>query len=106
MALPLVAVFWSTFVSIAIPLAIRVLAAIGLGVVAYSGISALMDSLFDFVQTNIGNLGSDILQYVAVFNVDRFFTMIFSAFTIRLVFLGMSSAGVITRMQWRAPTGA
>lgn len=103
MPAPLVVAFWSSFVAIAGPLVVRVLAAIGLGVVAYAGISELMDTLFDLVQTNIGALGADILQFVAVFNVDRFFTMVFSAFTIKLVFMGLTATGTITRMQWRAP---
>lgn len=88
-------------VSIGAPLVIRVLAALGLGFAAYSGISVLLDELLDMVQGNINALGSQVLQYVAVFNVDRFMTMVFSAFVIRLVFMGMSSAGVISRMQWR-----
>jgi hypothetical protein len=102
---PLVTALWSAFVAIAVPLAVRVLGALGLGVATYTGIKVLIDWALDFVKTNINALGGDVLVYVAVFNVDRFMTIVFSAMLVRLVFVGLTSAGAITKMQWRAPGG-
>jgi hypothetical protein len=102
---PLVTALWTAFVAIAVPLAVRVLGALGLGVATYTGVKALIDWALDFVKSNINALGADLLVYVAVFNVDRFFTIVFSAMVVRLVFVGLTSAGAITKMQWRSPGG-
>lgn len=103
MAAPLVIALWSSFATIALPLVIRVLAAIGLGVATYGGIKTLVDELLALVQSSINAVGADILQWVGFFRVDQFMTIVFSAFVVRLVFMGMTATGAISRMQWRSP---
>jgi hypothetical protein len=101
--MPLILALWTAFAAIAVPLVIRVLTAIGIGVATYAGVHELFDWALGLVQSNINSLGADVLQYVAVFRVDQFMTIVFSAMVTRLVFTGMNAAGAITKMQWRVP---
>lgn len=101
MALPMVAAFWATLASIAAPLCYRILAALGLGMVSYAGIGELMDMVIDGVQGSINSFPAPILQYVAVFNIDRYFMIVFSAMSVRLVFQGLQATGLVQKMVFR-----
>jgi hypothetical protein len=98
--MPVILAWLAALVPIVKPLVIRVLTSLGLGVATYSGIALLLDQLRDLVVANINASGATILQYIAVFNVDRAITIIFSACTVRLVFMGMNASGAMTRMTW------
>lgn len=102
--MPFITALLAGLTSIAGPLAVRVLTGLGVGVATYSGVKALLDMLLSEVQTNMNSLGGQLLQFAAVFNLDRAIMIIFSAYTVRLTFMGMTAAGILTRMQWRTPT--
>jgi len=101
MAIPVVAAFWATFSAIMVPLAYRLLAGLGIGMVTYSGLRELLDMALEGIQTSIGGMGANVLQWVALFNVDRYFMIVFSAMTVRMVFQGLQATGLVQKMVFR-----
>lgn len=75
----------------------RILIALGIGFVTYSGISILLDSIRADVISGFSGLPVLAYQIAAACKVDVAITMIFSAITARLVLKGLTG-GSIKRM--------
>lgn len=75
----------------------RVLLALGIGYVAYSGMDVLLDTLQGQVQAYIGGAPSDVLAILSLLKVDSSVSIIFSAYAARLVIGGLTS-GTVKRM--------
>lgn len=72
----------------------RVLISLGIGFVAYTGISAGMDLLVAQAQTYIGALPAVVVGMLATMKVGVGLNIIVSALTARLVLAGMTSGTV------------
>lgn len=75
----------------------RILIALGVGFITYTGITILIDGIKSDVITNFQALDSQIVQILAVLQVDTAITMIFSAIAARLILNGLQS-GAVKRM--------
>lgn len=80
--------------SAAVAMTIRVVAALGIGVVTYSGITTGLDALKASIISNIGGLSAQTLGFITFMHMDRALAMIFSAVTASLVIRGVTSSGL------------
>lgn len=58
----------------------KVLAALGIGVISYAGISTLTDSLFAYVESNMAGIPYAVIQFIAMFKMMTAVNMICSAY--------------------------
>ena len=105
MALPIVAALTGASV-VAVPLVVKVLVGLGVGFVTYQGMNFLLESMFDLAIDQFSGMPANMIQILALCNVDKYLTIISSAFTIRLTISGMNSAGAITKLTSRGLAGA
>lgn len=84
-----------------LPLAIRVLAGVGIGVATYTGISAVWDNAQAGIWSNLGATSGSILTILGMARVDDAIKVVLSAGSTILLLKGFSAAtGAITK--WRA----
>jgi len=74
----------------------RVLIALGIGVVTYTGAQAVLDVLKAAIIANLQAAGP-LIPWLALAKVDVAISIILSAVGIRLVLQGLSAAGSITK---------
>jgi hypothetical protein len=94
---PIIAAILGGLIQVAATLVGRVLIALSVGYVTYTGVSILVDSVKADVIANFSSLDSNILTTLGVLQVDTAITMVFSAITARLILSGLTS-GSIKRM--------
>ena len=87
--------------AIIIPLIVKVMLALGIGFVAYTGINLALDQAYDLIVSNFQAIPTAPLQLLAIANADVYFSMLFSAYGIRLVIAGLTSAGVLNRINFK-----
>lgn len=75
----------------------RVLLALGMGYVTFTGVSTLGDWLQNHVQTAFGGLAAEAGQFLAYLWVDKAITMVFSALVLALTYR-MSGSSLITNL--------
>ena len=78
------------FLNIAGSLVLRVITSLGIGVVAYSGMSTTLDWLKGEVITSAAGLPADLLGMMATMKIGASISVIFSAMLARLIINGMS----------------
>lgn len=86
MALPLLlgpAIIGAMSVAIG-SLAWRVVIALGIGVVSYTGVTSMVDTMRGSVISNMSGIGGDVIGLIAYLWIDKGLTVIFSAVTILL----------------------
>jgi hypothetical protein len=97
----IIAAFLGGLATAAASLVGRVLLALGMSYVAYSGIDTALGTLKTLIITNMASgLGSAVVGLLGVFKVDVAISMIFSAFAARLVLMGLTS-GVVKKLMVR-----
>lgn len=79
---------------LAIPIILKVLTALGIGYATYTGIGAVLDYGLDTIEALFGALPSSMLQIVAMTNIDKYITMVFSAYAMRLVISGVTGGSI------------
>lgn len=99
-------VLWFIFASIVVPLVFKVFAAIGIGSVTYIGVQALLDQVSTLIQSYLFALPVEIQQLLGVLRLDDAISLVLSAAAVRAVFAGLNSSGVISKTQWKLPTGS
>lgn len=75
----------------------RVLIALGIGFVTYTGVSSLILVAQSSITSSLSGIDPAVLNLLAVLEVDTAITMIFSAYSARMVLLGLTS-GSLKRM--------
>lgn len=97
--------FWTIFVGIVMkliePVATRVLTAIGLGMISYSGLNVLISTIESYVTANIGSMSANIYAILSLYGFGHAITVILSALTVRAYLSGMSASGSIVRSVWK-----
>lgn len=97
--MPFITALFAGLVSLLPQLVWKVLGAIGIGTVTYLGARSLLDSILAQVQANIGGMSSDVINLLAVLQVDKAITVLFSAIVVRWTFAGMKAAtGAVTKV--------
>lgn len=84
-------------VSVASSIVGRVLIALSIGYVAYSGLSALLDTIKAQVISYLVGAPATVVSIMALLKVDVAVSIIFSAYAARLILAGLTS-DKITRM--------
>ena len=87
----LIAAFWGLLLQIVGTLIGRIVTSLGVGVVTYTGVKVLLDSMQAEAVTSIIALGPEIAGMLSLLKVGTFISIIFSAFTTRLVIGGLTS---------------
>lgn len=82
------------------PLLMHVLIAIGVGTISYVGSSELFDYALEQIQAQIAEMPIQAIQLLNVCGVDNYFSIVFSAITIRLTLSGLMAGGVIRKTYW------
>lgn len=90
---------WSV---IAIPLVVKILLGLGIGFISYQGITLLTDSALEFIRSNLAGMPADVVAVIAITKIDVYFTMIFSAYAIKLTLKGLDSTGVLRKLSFSA----
>lgn len=75
---------------VASPVAIRVLATLGLGVVTYAGFDAALNLIFSEIQTQFSALPADISGFVFMSGIPTAMSMILSALFARIALVQIS----------------
>jgi hypothetical protein len=78
------------FLNIAGSLVLRVITSLGIGVVAYTGMSTTLDWLKGEIVSSASSLPADILGMMATMKVGASISIVFSAMVARLLINGMS----------------
>lgn len=78
------------FLNIAGSLVLRVITSLGIGVVAYSGMSTTLDWLKGEIVNSAAGLPADVLGMMATMKVGASISIVFSAMVARLLINGMS----------------
>lgn len=74
----------------------KIILALGVGVVSYTGMSALLNNLQSAVMNNAGSVSADVAAYLGLAGVDTCISMMMSALSIRLTLLTVN--GVINKV--------
>lgn len=93
--MPAIVVLIATaLIAVAERVALRVAAALGVGVIAFAGMSALLDSAKTAV---LGSLTGDIASILGILGIGVALNVIFSAYVVKFTLAGLSPDGVIKR---------
>lgn len=74
-----------------VPLAIKLLSALGIGFVTYKLGSLGMDTLFNQVKNSFSGLPSDMLVFISIARIDDALAVVFGALAARLAYQGFNS---------------
>jgi hypothetical protein len=98
--------FWGVLAANLVPLAIRLLVGIGLGVATYQGIKAAIEYAKAQIVSLISGAGTVIVEWAAFFYVDRVITLVLSALVVRFVLKGLDKVtDSMKTTSWRPPVG-
>lgn len=75
----------------------RVLIALGISYVTYTGISIGLDAIKEAVWNNLAGVPAELVGLLAIAKIDVCINIIFSAVTARLALNGLTSGGKITK---------
>lgn len=82
-----------------VPLAVKLLAALGIGFVTYSGITLLLDGVATQIQAQFAIPGFEyVTNLLAYMNVDRAISLMLSAITVRATLRGLQAGGDLRRL--------
>jgi len=82
------------FVAVIAPLALRVLAALGIGAAVYSGIDATTTALSDYAIAQVNGLPADIFGIVGLMKIDVALNIIVSSITIKMTLAGLTGGSI------------
>lgn len=74
-----------------VPLAIKLLSALGIGFVTYQLGSLGMDTLFNQVKNSLGGVPADMLVFISIARIDDALAVVFGALAARLAYQGFNS---------------
>lgn len=95
--MPLITALLGGLLTICGSLVGRVLLALGMGFVTYSGFDVLITWLFDHIKSDINSMPADVVNFLAFLWVDRAIGMLFSAYTVALT-IKMAGSTKITKL--------
>jgi len=93
---------WTFIASIIGPSVKKILVALGVGFVTYTGFDTAMDSLKDYVYMRLGSAPASVVQILGLLEVDKAINVIFSAIAFRAVLSGFRAGKKVTH-PWSNP---
>lgn len=109
MALPIVVagawavlrkLLWSVLLTIVPYVLSEAFLAVGVGFVAYVGISGVLDKISAVIYSNLSGLAADVYAILALAGLGQCLTIITSAFTAKMTLMGLSATGTLIRPVW------
>lgn len=89
---------WSgLFISLARPLLVKVLAALGMGAISYAGVNQGMDILVSAIRSNISGIPSELSGLMGLTGIYTAFSMILGALAFRMTMQVFNRIGVMTK---------
>lgn len=76
------------------PLVIKALVTLGIGIVTFVGVDALVSAALNEIVSRFSGLPAAVAQIAGLLGVDVAITIILSAYSIRLVLAGLTSVGI------------
>ena len=98
--MPLITALWGFFLTILPTVVGRVLLALGLTFVAYTGIDTTITFILDNIKASFAGLPADIAEFFAWIWIDKCVTLIFSAYTAAMTFK-MAGSTVLKGITWK-----
>lgn len=92
------AMFFGGLATVTASLAGRVLVALSIGYVTYTGLSVILSAVEAQVSGMFGGLPAIALQVLGTLQLDTCVNIYLSAYAARLLLMGLSPTGAITRM--------
>lgn len=93
----------STFI---VPLLKRLAVAVGLSVVTYTGVQAVMNTIDSHVSSGLGSLPSAAIQFLALTGLLKGLNVMLSGYAGYLGLKGLTAAGAISKAVWKPGTGS
>ncbi|PID62212.1 MAG: hypothetical protein CSB44_03710 [Gammaproteobacteria bacterium] len=88
-----------------VPLVVKLMVALGVGFVTYTGMTALLDQTFILIEQNLQGVPTEVAQLLALANIDRYVSIIASAYGAKLLLSGLNSAGGLTKFSIKGLAG-
>lgn len=102
---PWIVAFFSALGAAIVPLGLRLLVGLGVGVVVYHGIGTLLDSVELEIAGAYGDLMGDAAAILDMLGFRVALSVILSAFSVRLAIAGVNMVtGSLSSTTWRPPT--
>jgi len=103
MALPIVGAFVAALGATIIPMAIRLLAGIGVAVITYEFVGPMWDDMVEQITTNLGLADASIKVILVMARVDDAIAVVLSFGFSLLVMKGLNAiTGTVSRARWRS----
>ncbi|WP_059285934.1 DUF2523 domain-containing protein [Aquitalea magnusonii] len=96
----LIPVVWGVISSILSALIARILTAIGVGSVTFIGVNLIVGKLKSAIMGFTSGFGSDAVNILGMSGLGVCFSLLFSAYTIRLTLAGMDKAGNYSQIKF------
>lgn len=96
----LIPVVWGVFTSILNAALARILSALGVGSVTFIGVNLIVGKLKTAVTALTSGFGADAVNILGMSGLGVCFSLLFSAYTIRLTLNGMDAAGNWSRIKF------
>lgn len=97
MPAPLLAAgIWVWIVATIPPLIIKILVALGIGFITYSGVDLALDAAKIFIQDQMAGLPAYMLALMGLLKMDTAISMLLAAYSAR--FAAVAASGVLTKM--------
>jgi uncharacterized protein DUF2523 len=97
--MPLVIAAITALATVIGQLAAKALVGLGIGAVTYVGVSQLLDVVLLDLQNALISLPVEVIGFIGVLNVDRLFSLVFSAMAARAALAGVTAAGSLSRIR-------
>lgn len=78
----------------------KVLIGLGVTVLSYVGIGALMDVVITNIQSQLGGLPADMAAILTIARVDDAISVVLSACVARMTLAGLTEGGALRRITW------
>lgn len=79
---------WATFLlGMTAPIVTRVLATLGLGIVSFTGLTAVLNLAFSTIQDNLNSMPGEVAQLIFLSGVPQGIAIIMSALSARIGFM-------------------
>lgn len=82
----------------------RLMVVLGVSLVTYTGVAALMSSVTSAVASNYGGLAADVLAVLGIAHIPQALNVVFAAVSARLVLRGLDASGSLSRWVVGTPT--
>ncbi|WP_199101646.1 DUF2523 domain-containing protein [Aquitalea sp. ASV11] len=97
----LAALVWGVITTILSSLISRIVTALGLGMVSYSGASTLLAFLKSSITSSVHSAPAAVVSILGMFGFGQAISILFGAVTIRMTLAGMDSAGNFVQARWK-----